>query len=89
MQVFIFHHSSGWLPAPIYFGSTIDAACILWDYVGASKTERGACKVYDNVDLRKRYLGLVSGLQCLCVLFLGALFLVLLRLKKSNVNAKA
>jgi len=78
----------GWLPAPIYFGSTIDAACILWDYIGDSEVERGACLVYDNVDLRRRYLGLVSGLQCLCVLFLGALFLVVLRVKKTSAIEK-
>lgn len=86
---FLIMRTLGWLPAPIYFGSTIDAACILWDFVGDSRTERGACKVYDNVDLRRRYLGLVSGLQCLCVLFLAALFFVLLRLKRANSNAKA
>ena len=75
------------MPAPIYFGSTIDAACILWEYVGGSQSEKGACKIYDNVDLRKRYLGLISGLQCLCILFLGALLIVLLRRKPSSSNA--
>ena len=73
------------MPAPIYFGSTIDASCILWDYVGGSSV-KGACKVYDNVDLRKRYLGLVSGLQCLCVVFLAALLVLLFRVKKTNTN---
>jgi len=83
---FLIMRTLGWLPAPIYFGSTIDASCILWDYVGGGAV-KGACKVYDNVDLRKRYLGLVSGLQCLCVVFLGALLVLFLRFKKNNSNA--
>ena len=70
--------SSGWMPAPVYFGATIDSTCLKWaGPVGA----KGACKVYDNVAFRQRYIGLISGLQTLGTLLM-ILLLVVLILKK-------
>ena len=74
--IFFFFLNSGWMPAPVYFGATIDSTCLLWaGPVGA----KGACKVYDNLAFRRRYIGLISGLQSLGTLLMIALLILLLR----------
>lgn len=76
---FLLMRTLGWMPAPVYFGATIDSTCLMWaGPVGA----KGACKVYDNVSFRQRYLGLISALQALGTLLMVLLLVFLLRRPK-------
>ncbi|XP_066269992.1 solute carrier organic anion transporter family member 2A1-like [Branchiostoma lanceolatum] len=55
------------IPAPIYFGVAIDNACLLWQYICGS---RGACWVYDTASFRNIFIGMVTGIKCLSIIFL-------------------
>ncbi|KAH3883708.1 solute carrier organic anion transporter family member 2A1-like isoform X1 [Dreissena polymorpha] len=39
----------GWFLGPIVFGKLIDTACVIWS---ASCSGKGACALYDNIDIR-------------------------------------
>ncbi|XP_019639953.1 PREDICTED: LOW QUALITY PROTEIN: solute carrier organic anion transporter family member 3A1-like [Branchiostoma belcheri] len=55
------------IPAPIYFGVAIDNACLLWQSVCGS---RGACWVYDTASFRNIFIGMVTGIKGLTIIFL-------------------
>ncbi|XP_038052043.1 solute carrier organic anion transporter family member 5A1-like [Patiria miniata] len=55
----------GYIPAPIYYGATIDGACILWQQTCSDR--RGSCLEYDNEKYFYRYLGLSTGLKTISV----------------------
>ncbi|XP_019622985.1 PREDICTED: solute carrier organic anion transporter family member 3A1-like [Branchiostoma belcheri] len=55
------------IPAPIYFGVAIDNACLLWQSICGS---RGACWVYDTASFRNIFIGMVTGIKCLSIVFL-------------------
>ncbi|XP_022102752.1 solute carrier organic anion transporter family member 5A1-like [Acanthaster planci] len=55
----------GYIPAPIYYGATIDSSCILWQRTCSD--QRGSCLEYDNAQYFYRYLGLSTGLKVISV----------------------
>ncbi|XP_035670948.1 solute carrier organic anion transporter family member 2A1-like [Branchiostoma floridae] len=55
------------IPAPIYFGVAIDNACLLWQSICGS---RGACWVYDTASFRNIFIGMVTGIKGLSIVFL-------------------
>lgn len=46
---------SGYIPAPIIFGSIIDTACLLWRENCGGST--GVCLLYDIEQFRYKYIG--------------------------------
>ncbi|XP_067671615.1 solute carrier organic anion transporter family member 74D-like [Haliotis asinina] len=50
----------GLLPAPILFGAVVDSTCTIWS---TTCGERGACALYDVVNMRLRMTGLALGLR--------------------------
>ncbi|KAI8494168.1 hypothetical protein Bbelb_279280 [Branchiostoma belcheri] len=60
-------HKDPAIPAPIYFGVAIDNACLLWQSVCGS---RGACWVYDTASFRNIFIGMVTGIKGLTIIFL-------------------
>lgn len=48
---------TAYIPAPIMFGNTIDASCLVWN----EKCGRhGSCLLYDIVQFRYKYVGKYS-----------------------------
>ncbi|XP_062990860.1 solute carrier organic anion transporter family member 1A2 isoform X2 [Elgaria multicarinata webbii] len=69
------------IPSPIYFGATIDRACLKW---GTKKCGgEGACRLYNSDTYRYLYLGLPSVLRALS--YIPCVF-VLLILRKESQN---
>ncbi|OCT93402.1 solute carrier organic anion transporter family member 2B1 isoform X2 [Xenopus laevis] len=75
-----------WLPGPVMYGSVIDSTCILWGQKCGKKT---SCLYYDNNRLRQRYIGLQVLFEIVALIFFIALFFVLRRKEKENVDQSA
>ena len=56
----------GFVPAPLVFGSLIDASCSKWQ---TSCGERGACVIYDNTYLRQRYHGASAAFKVTTLIY--------------------
>ncbi|XP_033124918.1 solute carrier organic anion transporter family member 5A1-like isoform X2 [Anneissia japonica] len=63
---FVFLRALAYIPSPIYYGKTVDKACMLWQPLCDGV---GACLEYDNVKFHFSYLGLSAGLKFLSVVF--------------------
>ncbi|XP_018667361.2 solute carrier organic anion transporter family member 2B1-like [Ciona intestinalis] len=88
--VFVFTRFLAWIPSPVYVGSALDSACLIWSsssFDGRSNEDHQRCQVYNNNILRRNFFGLV-GLQLLfAVLFyLIALYLVTKSLRNRDVE---
>ncbi|XP_078584310.1 solute carrier organic anion transporter family member 5A1-like [Branchiostoma floridae x Branchiostoma japonicum] len=64
---FVLFRTLAYIPAPIYYGATIDTACILWQPL--CNGDKGACWEYDATRFRFLYFGLSAGLKAMSVLF--------------------
>uniref|UniRef100_H2ZCF3 Solute carrier organic anion transporter family member n=1 Tax=Ciona savignyi TaxID=51511 RepID=H2ZCF3_CIOSA len=77
--VFVFTRFLAWIPSPVYVGSGLDAACLVWSSSteGRDADDQQRCQVYDKRTLRRNFFGLI-GLQLLCavVFYVIALYLV-------------
>ncbi|KAF7237633.1 Solute carrier organic anion transporter family member 1C1 [Varanus komodoensis] len=63
------------IPAPVYFGVSIDTTCLRWG--SKSCGGQGACKLYDSNAFRYIYLGLTVVLGTMATFFSIAVLLVL------------
>ncbi|CAH1251833.1 SLCO5A1 [Branchiostoma lanceolatum] len=73
------------IPAPVYFGAVIDAACTMWQ---RSCGSRKSCWVYDRRQFAYGYLGLMYGLSGGVLIFWVATWVVLSYQWKKTKKAK-
>ncbi|XP_067666199.1 solute carrier organic anion transporter family member 2A1-like [Haliotis asinina] len=76
----------GFLLGPIIYGRVIDSTCLIWD---SPCGERGACALYDIIDLRMKIHGfyVVSrGITCICLLIALAIALKTKIFEKTNTT---
>nr|CAB3266361.1 solute carrier organic anion transporter family member 5A1 [Phallusia mammillata] len=67
---FVFFRTLAYIPAPIYFGTAIDQACLLWN--GSSdqcENGSGSCLLYDAKTFRYIFFGVAFGLKLLAFIF--------------------
>uniref|UniRef100_H2ZCF0 Solute carrier organic anion transporter family member n=1 Tax=Ciona savignyi TaxID=51511 RepID=H2ZCF0_CIOSA len=83
--VFVFTRFLAWIPSPVYVGSGLDAACLVWSSSteGRDADDQQRCQVYDKRTLRRNFFGLI-GLQLLCavVFYVIALYLVTKKVRR-------
>ncbi|CAI5773608.1 solute carrier organic anion transporter family member 2B1 isoform X1 [Podarcis lilfordi] len=79
---FLMQRVLAWLPAPVVYGSLIDTACVLWQYKCQKRT---ACRYYNNVLFRHRFVGLQIFLEASCFALLCILYFML---KKKESGAR-
>ncbi|XP_033124920.1 solute carrier organic anion transporter family member 5A1-like isoform X2 [Anneissia japonica] len=63
---FVFLRVLAYIPAPIYFGKTIDSSCMLWQTLCEGV---GSCFEYEKSQFQANYLGLSVGLKTISVVF--------------------
>uniref|UniRef100_F7B262 Solute carrier organic anion transporter family member n=1 Tax=Ciona intestinalis TaxID=7719 RepID=F7B262_CIOIN len=59
--VFVFTRFLAWIPSPVYVGSALDSACLIWSSSsvdGNSNEDHQRCRVYNNNILRRNFFGL-------------------------------
>nr|XP_034971264.1 solute carrier organic anion transporter family member 2B1 [Zootoca vivipara] len=71
---FLMQRVLAWLPAPVVYGSLIDTSCVLWQYKCQKRT---ACRYYNNVLFRHRFVGLQILLEASCFLLLCIIYFML------------
>ncbi|XP_061485111.1 solute carrier organic anion transporter family member 2B1 isoform X2 [Rhineura floridana] len=63
-----------WLPSPVLYGSAIDTACLLWQFMCQ---QRASCRYYNNASFRQRFIGMQILFESACFLcFCGVYFLL-------------
>lgn len=67
----------GGIPAPVYFGALIDAACLQWSIKKCGGT--GACRMYDSDKYRIIFMGLITCLTGFSFFFTIAVIILLKR----------
>ncbi|KAM6436983.1 solute carrier organic anion transporter family member 1B3-like [Liasis olivaceus] len=78
--------SLGGIPAPVYFGAIIDKTCLKWASTPCGR--KGACRLYDAVQYRHSFYGLILGLRVPAYL-LGFIFFLLVKKHFGEQEAKA
>ncbi|XP_006035690.1 solute carrier organic anion transporter family member 1C1-like [Alligator sinensis] len=76
------------IPAPVYFGMSIDTTCLKW---GSKRCGgRGACRLYDSNAFRHVYLGLTVVLGTMSILLsIAVLFILKKRFVPQDENIAA
>ncbi|XP_070533603.1 solute carrier organic anion transporter family member 5A1-like [Ptychodera flava] len=69
---FVLFKAIAYVPAPMYYGQSIDDACMLWE---KHCENVGACLEYDLERFRFVYIGLSTGLKFLSLCFVTLAFL--------------
>ncbi|KAM3832819.1 LOW QUALITY PROTEIN: solute carrier organic anion transporter family member 1B3-like [Vipera latastei] len=77
--------SLGGIPAPVYFGALIDKTCLKWATNPCG--QKGSCRIYDAVQYRYSFYGLIIALR-VPVFLLGFLFFLLLKKNIREQEAK-
>ncbi|KAJ8044884.1 Solute carrier organic anion transporter family member 5A1 [Holothuria leucospilota] len=81
----VFMKVFGFIPGPIYFGATIEKACLLFQ-TSCGKT--GNCILYDLPRLRLYFYGLVSCLRAIDLIFVSLVFCSVWFFKKKVTEYK-
>ncbi|XP_013929639.1 PREDICTED: solute carrier organic anion transporter family member 1B3-like [Thamnophis sirtalis] len=77
--------SLGGILAPVYFGAVIDMTCLKW---GSNPCgQKGSCRIYDAVQYRYSFYGLIAALRVPSYL-LGFLFYLLTKKSLREQEAK-
>ncbi|XP_039188871.1 solute carrier organic anion transporter family member 1B3-like isoform X2 [Crotalus tigris] len=73
------------IPAPVYFGAMIDKTCLKWGTNPCG--QKGSCRIYDAVQYRYSFYGLITALRAPSFL-LGFIFFQLLKKNIREQEAK-
>ncbi|XP_076813340.1 solute carrier organic anion transporter family member 5A1-like [Clavelina lepadiformis] len=67
---FLFFRALAYIPAPIYFGTAIDGACLLWSgATDACDNGSGSCLLYDADKFRYIFFGVAFSLKVIACFF--------------------